>query len=380
MTHQSIRRRSGRLTRMLLVGAIAAFGLIAGRAEAAALAGSTLAIGIKRVPLPQAAWALLSEKALEMPASSAGTSTLLDSVVAGASDNETFRYLAVVRANRAPAAGGFGLAEDCRRDDVHSARTIGRGSVIALCTFVSHVLHGASADGDPAWAAALEAAGRAGKRFPDTWLVVGVRVADGDDLLDVRYYFNPEAIGFSTSTLEPAPPPAPPGWFGRAGEKLDDLLGTAEPPHDARWLASPWSVENVAGSRSRAAIIRELEAWAEAAHRAVYTGFKGGTVEAPAPPPAWADLSSRVAAAGAGLPGEVALWKTLSWRAVGSSLDAAVSYVLTGSIGVAGSITIIGGLVNAGVYYLHEKTWEAFGSERGPGDLVTALPPAGIER
>lgn len=383
--HSTVGGKRAAAVILRLIALICLLGTVAGEAGAAQLRGSTLSIGAKQVPLPQAgkdAWTVLSEQQVDLRSITSDGTIALDSVVAGAADDRTFRYLVVARANRAPAVGGFGLAGACRRSDLHSTRTITRdGSTVAICTFVSHVLNAAPGDADPGWVAALRAVERSGRKLPETWLVVGVRIADPDDLLDVRYYFNPESIGMIASApASDAPPPS--GRLDAARSKLAELLGAASgPPHDSRWLASDWSVTGVAGDARRLAAVADLAAWAEGVHPLAYAGFKGRLAEDLAPPPAWTHGTPVLVSNGVGdLPGETALWKTLSWRALGSSLDAIVSFALTGSLGVAGGVTVIGGVANAVVYYLHEKAWETFGGSRGPGDLITELLPAGIER
>ncbi len=363
-----------------LIALVCLLGGFGGGAGAAELRGSTLSVGGKHVPLPrtsEATWRLLSEQRLELRSSASA----LDSVVVGAADDRTFRYLVVARTNQVPNAGGFGLAGDCRRADLHSAKIVSRdGSTVAVCTFVGHVLTAAPTDGDPAWAAALGAAELSGRTLPQAWLVVGVRIADADDLLDVRYYFNPDSLGSAVS-VSAGDVLSPSDGIDAAKAKLVEILRAAEPSHDPKWLASAWSVVGVVGKPGRAAVIADLKAWAEGVHPIVYTGFKGRPIEDLALPAAWAHGPPIATADGiADLPGEVALWKTVSWRTLGSSLDAIVSYALTGGLGTAGGITVAGGFVNAMVYFMHEKAWETFGWKRSPGDLITPLPPAGIER
>ncbi|MCC7271040.1 MAG: DUF2061 domain-containing protein [Alphaproteobacteria bacterium] len=370
------------MMRLIAVALLGIVGAWAGTAAAADLAGSTLTVGRKSVPLPLAAWTIVAEGAQDVPLPGTGRHAVLDGAVAVAGDAPEVRYLALVRANRAPTPGGFGVAEACRRTDLHSARMAsGGGSAVAACTFVTHVVQAVPADADPAWAAAIAVLGRAGRRLPATWLVAGVRIVDGDDLLDVRYYFNPTAIGFPDDLPGSSTPAAAPGWLGRAATRFARLLGREPAGEDGRrWPASAWAPAATASDERRGRVVGGLEAWVATTQPTVYTGFKGWPVDGVAPPDAWiGDLQGVVSLEG-GLPVETALWKTLSWRAVGSSLDAVVSYVFTGSIGAAGGITIVGGLVNATVYYLHEKAWEILGTRRSPGDVVTELRPAGIER
>jgi uncharacterized membrane protein len=102
-----------------------------------------------------------------------------------------------------------------------------------------------------------------------------------------------------------------------------------------------------------------------------WTGERGAIREGGEAPAAGDDPQSA---------GERALWKTMSWRSLGSGLDALVAYVMTGSAGVAGAITVVGGAVNATAYFLHELVWDAVGTDGGPGERVTELPAVAVIR
>lgn len=51
------------------------------------------------------------------------------------------------------------------------------------------------------------------------------------------------------------------------------------------------------------------------------------------------------------------LVKTLTWRLIGSTSAATISYIITGSILVASSIGISHMIVNSILYWLHERIW-----------------------
>jgi uncharacterized membrane protein len=51
------------------------------------------------------------------------------------------------------------------------------------------------------------------------------------------------------------------------------------------------------------------------------------------------------------------LWKTLTWRVVGSTSTFIISYLITGAIIVSGSIAILQMIVNTILYYIHELAW-----------------------
>lgn len=49
--------------------------------------------------------------------------------------------------------------------------------------------------------------------------------------------------------------------------------------------------------------------------------------------------------------------KTISWRATGTIDTFLVSYLVTGKVGIAASISIVEVFTKLLLYYLHERTW-----------------------
>jgi uncharacterized membrane protein len=371
----------------------------AATAQEARQATGAMMIEGKRVPLPPGAWRVLADTPLEV-APSAGRATppaALRSVVLGWSIDRRVVALAVLRTNAAPVAGGFGLDPDCRRRDLHMARVeTPSAQTLAYCGTIGHVLHGEArgAAGDPAWRVALAELAREGASAPPVWLQVAVRLADQDDLLDVRYLFDPLLLGV------PQPPELAlaqlePGMMSRLSARAVGLFGRAEPtPEPGPWSRSGWSARAVGADPARTWVIAQLLDWYEEALPELRQGFKGrgGALAwprpwqaafrlAPLPSSASPGLPERVAPPGGELTPETeALWKTLSWRAIGSLLDAGVAYVFTGSAGAASGIAMFGGVVNSAAYYVHELVWRDIGTAGSPSDALTELPEVAIAR
>ena len=51
------------------------------------------------------------------------------------------------------------------------------------------------------------------------------------------------------------------------------------------------------------------------------------------------------------------LWKTLSWRLVGSSSTFIISYLVTGQILISSTIAVVQMIANTILYYAHELAW-----------------------
>lgn len=51
------------------------------------------------------------------------------------------------------------------------------------------------------------------------------------------------------------------------------------------------------------------------------------------------------------------LAKTITWRLTGSLSTFAISYLISGSFAIAGSIAVIQVTANTLLYFLHERVW-----------------------
>ncbi len=371
------------------------------RAEEAEHATDAMLVEGKRVPLPPGAWRVLADAFFSVAphAERAGSTAPLRSVVLGWILQQRVVALVVLRTNISPAAGGFGLDPDCRRRDLHLARVeTPVAPTLAYCATIAHVLHGEARAGraDPAWHAALDALGRNGIAAPPAWLQVSMRFADQDDLLDVRYLFDPLLLGV------PQPPEVPAaelaaGPVARLSARLGSLLGAATDatqPEDNAWARSGWGTRAVASDPARTWVVAQLVDWYEEALPELRLGFKGrgGALGWPRPwqvafrlqPPSAAEPPGGRTSGGFAVseltPRSEALWKTLSWRAVGSLLDVGVAYFFTGNAGSASGIAMLGGVVNSAAYYFHELVWRDIGASGSPADALTELPEVAIAR
>ncbi len=51
------------------------------------------------------------------------------------------------------------------------------------------------------------------------------------------------------------------------------------------------------------------------------------------------------------------IYKTLSWRVIGTLTTITLSYLLTGSSALAISLGVVDAIVKSFLYYLHERVW-----------------------
>jgi uncharacterized membrane protein len=55
------------------------------------------------------------------------------------------------------------------------------------------------------------------------------------------------------------------------------------------------------------------------------------------------------------------LVKTITWRITGSGATFAISYAISGSLTIAGTIAVIQLTANTILYYIHERIWDKIG-------------------
>lgn len=339
-----------------------------------------LEIGAQRVALPPGPWTLLADG--ETRAMGLGGAITLRSVVLVRLEGGRATAVVVARGNLAPLGGGFGIDPDCRRADLYLARLeTAVTSELALCGFVGPVRHGIGDGADPAWRVAAERLQANGAVVPATWLTVGARAVDRDDILDVRYLLDPSVLG----VLEPpdyAPPE--PGRLASLWRALLDFVGLAqEQAATAKWRSSGWGAEAIAGDPVRTWIVAHVAEWHMEVQDALRRGFKGRESHLDWPRPwgtAFGVSPHQAREFRGGVSGGVAdsswepLWKTLSWRAVATVLD------FLGGLGTGGGLTLAGSALNALAYFAHEYLWGEMGGKSSPGRLTTTLPEVGIAR
>jgi adenylylsulfate kinase len=50
--------------------------------------------------------------------------------------------------------------------------------------------------------------------------------------------------------------------------------------------------------------------------------------------------------------------KTMTWRVIATSITISVSYIITGSLGIAGTVGAIDAAIKMMGYYAHENIWD----------------------
>lgn len=77
--------------------------------------------------------------------------------------------------------------------------------------------------------------------------------------------------------------------------------------------------------------------------------------------------------AAAGESSSRSLVKAISWRVVAFIVLSIITYAFTGSLRETGMIALVYNVLQIGIYYLHERTWDRI--EWGKPNGIDRLPP-----
>lgn len=359
-----------------------------GGAQDAATYVGRFAVAEKTIALPPGQWRALGDEAYAVDGRRKGVSSMVRSIVLGQVDDRQASALVVIRTNEEVAPGGFGATEDCDRTDLYLAQLdTAEDSPIAACTFIGHVLHDVSPEADPAWRDAVARIARDNLSAPEMWLSVGYRFADDDDILDVRYFLNPDLLDLPEGPASVGAEPQP-GLWDWVGDLRGYWRGYWQEDGVSRWAASPWAPENVAQDPQRRKVIDELTKWAAAIRPAMRQGFKGRRTDALEWPTPWMiafrlkpEREEPAIEDPRPVPPEtLALWKAGTYRVLDIIATIIAPLAITGSAGAAAAVVILDEVIETGAYYGHELVWQYYGADRGPLESYTELPAAGITR
>ncbi len=185
--------RTGAVALPLLAGLLLAGLLLAGLAAGAARAQTApmLEIGGKQVPLTTGGWIAAGDAAGRLvPELKLGGFGLIRNLVLlrPAFDGHTIAVMAEVNVNEIGIDDGWGLAGDCEASAVAESAIVVRGGWDAACWFVAARGWDWTADMPPAWRQAQAVAARRMLALPHRTLTVGLRVANRQDVIDLRFH------------------------------------------------------------------------------------------------------------------------------------------------------------------------------------------------
>lgn len=274
----------------------------------------------KLVPLPDGEWKLVSQ--------TVSRSGALNSLTMFRLSGDTVTAAALVQTAGAGSSTAWGKAPACERSDLPLARVRYASDHDGSCAWTALVNRvtpkpASTADStlDPSWLAALATAENNRWRMPPSWSVVGLRVSDPRDAVQIRYAF-----------------------------AIKDNL--AQPP-DQAWVDIAWERVEL-GFRRRIDGSTPLPDW------------QGPRPAAATATPANGETDTFIGRA---------VWKTVTFRTVVTTLDFSSNYMALGNAASAAALSAFGFVIGPFVYLGHEMAWSYFG-EAPPVDLP-GLGPEG---
>ena len=354
-----------------------AAGLLVGAATAEAqTVGSTVSdvvtVSGKQVPIPPGEFTVVAVGLANAQMKKAGfESDRLDlgpirTVTLAQVDNGRVPVVIEVAVNLLPHHDGWGTTADCTRKDLYAALSNYKSGWDVSCLYLKPL----PVTGDvpaPGGAALKRFAGERKAAVSSFWIVAGLRVADRQDVVDVRYHVDPASLGLPASAQSAAEwepkvieqQPARLGvvkdlaaWAGRIAAPLSDGLR-------GRLPATTGSFPKIAGAASMppdaevraaraAALQRLLDASeiSQAEYEQQMAAIAGPAAEA----------------AGSWTYAQVAGWKAFTYRVVVTTINAGIDYVFIGQPFAAGVLVILQVVVNTTKFFFHEMMWqEVFG-------------------
>ena len=141
--------------------------------------------------LPEGAWRVAAVGTQDMAAAGRGAFGAIRNVILFRQGGGRVTAAVEVNANTVPVDNGWGPAPACEPAGQFLLVTRYRTEWDLSCMLVQATYTPAGGPGPQAWREALRRAAVAGLAVPDLWLTAAFRVSDRQDVLDVRYHFDP---------------------------------------------------------------------------------------------------------------------------------------------------------------------------------------------
>ena len=164
------------------------------------LISGKLSLGAKQIPLPAGEWRVAGYGSTVPGEGVFGAFGAIQNLIAFRMEHGAVDMLAEVSVNALPVVDGWGLSRDCVRGDIYLTVTQYKSGFDGACYFVKRTFVEPADGSHRAWAAAETYASARNLRLPAAWITVGFRLFDRQDVVDVRYHFNPEIRGLGTAS------------------------------------------------------------------------------------------------------------------------------------------------------------------------------------
>lgn len=330
-----------------------------------------LSLGAKQIPLPTGEWRVAGYGSTVPGEGVFGAFGAIQNLIAFRIEDGAVDMLAEVSVNALPVVDGWGLSRDCLRSDIYLTVTQYKSGFDGSCYFVKRTFVEPADRSHRAWAAAETYAAGRSLRLPAAWITVGFRLFDRQDVIDVRYHFNPEIRGLGTARVR-----ANDAW------KVDEV-GKDAPKLKFVEDLSLWGLHTApfveAGLRNRLADLPAL-------------ALPGRIVEGERRPDIAERLSTLDRLYGETLVGDVKLeaqrdainseqpaaaeggWlnhsikKNVSFRVFGSIVDWILAFTVTLSAPISTGITASIVAIHSVIFVFNDRYWDTYWAKNGRRD------------
>jgi uncharacterized membrane protein len=320
-------------------------------------------LGGKQIPLPGGEWIVAGHGTQPFHMAKLGAFGAIETAVLFMTRQDRIVAVLEVNSNTLQVNDGWGRTKACAED--------ARKFLLVLryktgwetsCLFVQATKFDSGSTGPAAWEQARDFA-RAGKLgMPSMWLTAGFRVSDRQDLVDVRYHFDPAL-----------------------------MLGSGAPPLVTE---ADWSTDAVAGDPLRHGAVQMVSAWASGFDSWVESGLRNQLRGTPGPMPevaafdssapsidvklaeldslyrdgriTWDAYAAQSKAATTQVPVYKAqtsllsnsVEKNISFRSFGTFVDYGIAYVVTASTTVSWGIALTLNATDSVWFVLNDRYWD----------------------
>jgi uncharacterized membrane protein len=336
---------------------------VAGAFVAGDLVSGVLPIDGKQIPLPEGEWVVAADAPSNWNDRNIGSFGYVRTLLLFRIDRGSVDTILEIHTNVLPTTDGWGMAADCGRKDLVLAVVRFRAGWDGSCYFVTHSLIDKAPP--PAWHKARDFAAANGWALSRIWLTAGFRAANRSDVLDLRYYFNPQTRGIAAEAAD--------SWE-------DSRWMTEALDHDARRrefakAVGDWSPaystlvqaglkkrlpsDNTVAMPHGVAAIADANAGRIAELKALRAA---GTISAAEFAAEMATLATDAGGSSSTAPdlNVMTATKAISYRVIVSISHLFVDYYWTGNVVAAGALEILQITINSAKFYFHELAWAKY--------------------
>jgi uncharacterized membrane protein len=349
---------------VLLFGCLAALVPAAGAQGVGDNVSGHVAIDGKQVPLPRGEWLVAGVGAQDFDMPEIGAFGAVRSMVLFQREGSRVVAVAEINTNAVAVNDGWGRTRACARAEQFLLVTRYRSGWETSCLFVQPTR--LTDAGPTAWQAARRLAATSGLTLPPVALTAGFRLSDRQDIVDLRFHFDPALLGggggddWSAATVrgDPARLDAVQrlsawamGYDGRIAPGLRNRLAgpPAEAPQNAAYISETPQVDGKLRALDQLLAERAIT-------RAEYLRQSRIAVR---------EMPVVIEQSG-GLP--LSVQKNLSFRLFGSSVDYFLAFVVTLDNPLSAAITASIVAIHSVLFVLNDNYWEDHWARRTTRD------------